>query len=206
MKKYRAFDDLCDSEIEIIDGRLQYFSQIMDEATAWQLKESLCRNVNWRQDTIKIAGKVIPLPRLQAWFADPGLTYTYSSIKLQPAAWLADLAWVRDQVTQISGYAFNSVLLSRYRDGSDSMGWHSDDEPELGENPVIASLSLGQIRRFLLRHDNDDVKDIEIPLEHNSLLLMSGSLQHNWRHSIPKTKRPVGERINLTFRKIITQN
>ena len=159
----------------------------------------------WRCDPITLWGKTYPQPRLVAWYGDPGLRYTYSRITLETTPWTDTLAQVRARVEALSGCAFNSVLLNYYRDGRDSMGFHADDEPELGNEPVIASLSLGAERTLVFRHRHrKDLPDARIALPSGSLLLMRGLTQHNWKHGIRKTAKPCGPRLNLTFRRILT--
>ena len=151
-----------------------------------------------------IFGKVTPLPRLTAWYGDEGAGYEYSGIRNEPLEWTAELARLRDEAGEAAGVSFNSVLLNLYRDGSDSVSWHSDDEPELGQDPTIASVSLGATRRFKLRHKATR-ETVVRDLEDGSLLLMSGNSQRLWEHCITKTRRPVGKRINLTFRVVGTE-
>ena len=147
-------------------------------------------------------GKPVLIPRLSAWYGNEGASYTYSGLTLQPNAWTDELLSIKQKIETISGATFNSVLLNFYRHGQDSMGWHADDEPELGKMPTIASLSLGAERRFLLRAKNNHHQKHEIPLNNGSLLVMSGNTQHYWQHAIPKTRLPTKPRINLTFRQI----
>jgi alkylated DNA repair dioxygenase AlkB len=141
-------------------------------------------------------------PRLSAWYGDPGAIYSYSGLRLEPLPWTPVLLEIRQVVTDLAETPFNSVLLNLYRDGQDSMGWHSDAEPELGRNPVIASVSLGAVRRFVLRHKKRKEQHIALELESGSVLVMGGALQHYWRHALPKIRQAVGPRINLTFRLI----
>lgn len=155
--------------------------------------------MNWRQESVQLFGKQVPMPRLTAWYGDKG--YSYSGLYNKPQPWLPVLLALKEQVEQASKQPYNSVLLNLYRSGQDSMGWHADDEPELGAQPSIASLSLGGDRRFSFKHrSRKDLKATSITLHHGSLLLMQGATQHHWLHHIPKTKHPVQPRINLTFR------
>jgi alkylated DNA repair dioxygenase AlkB len=140
-------------------------------------------------------------PRLTAWYADRGLTYSYSGVTHQAIPWTPELREVKQRAEAAAGTTWNSLLLNLYRDGRDSIGFHADDEPELGTNPVIGSISLGAERRFVLKHPASGEK-LEFNLPHGSLLVMGGASQHHWRHGVPKTARPVGPRINLTFRYI----
>lgn len=159
-------------------------------------------NINWKQDAIKLYGKIIPLPRITAWYGDSGKYYTYSSIKSIPNEWNKGLLYLKEKIEKFVGVEFNSVLLNWYRDGDDYLNWHADDEKELGVNPVIASVNFGETRDFLLRRNDDASKKLIIPLKHGTLLLMSGELQHYWKHSVPKRKGVKGSRFNLTFRRI----
>jgi alkylated DNA repair dioxygenase AlkB len=142
-----------------------------------------------------------PFPRLTAWYADPGLTYSYSGVTHHATPWTPELLAVKQRAEVSAGTTWNSLLLNLYRDGRDSIGFHADDEPELGTNPVIGSISLGAERRFVLKHPASGEK-LEFALPHGSLLVMGGASQHHWRHGVPKTRKPVRPRINLTFRLI----
>lgn len=147
-------------------------------------------------------GKEHKLPRVSAWYGDNDCPYTYSGIALTPHAWTDELIVLRDELAKICKCQFNSVLLNWYRSGADHISWHTDAEPELGKNPMIASINFGESRRFLLRlKDNHDMK-LEIPLHHGSILVMAGELQHHWQHSVPKQAKIKSSRINLTFRSI----
>ena len=165
--------------------------------------EKLKEQVNWQQESIKMFGKLLPMPRLTAWYGDKG--YTYSGLHNKPQPWLPVLLELKERIEQASGNKYNSVLLNLYRTGQDSMGWHSDDEAELGNEPAIASLSFGGERKFSFRHrTRKDLKSQSIDLTHGSLLLMQGATQHHWLHQVPKTARAMTPRINLTFRKVVT--
>ena len=160
----------------------------------------LLGSVKWHQETINLFGRPVRLPRLTAWCGDA--PYGYSGLTMQPEPWSAQLLTIKERAEQLSGYRFNGVLLNRYRSGLDSMSWHSDDEAELGPNPAIASVSFGASRRFRLRHRTHKEEKIAIDLSHGSLFVMAHATQHHWQHSLSKTAKPVGERINLTFRLI----
>lgn len=160
------------------------------------------KNIRWHQNTIKMYGKEHLLPRISAWYGDSDRPYTYSGIHLQPNAWTPPLNQLRDVLQMICKRRFNSVLLNWYRSGEDYINWHTDAEPELGKNPMIASINFGESRRFLLRLKKDYQTKLEIPLHHGSILVMAGELQHHWQHSVPKQKRVLSHRINLTFRTI----
>lgn len=166
------------------------------------LMAELIASTGWEQHRVKLFGREHPSPRLNAWFSDPGVHYRYSGIELAPAAWPPALAAVREALVRDTGHRFNSVLLNYYRDGSDGMGLHSDDEPELGAEPAVATVTLGGARRFVMRHRHRRELRWEIALGGGSLLLMAGRTQHAWRHGVPKTARTVAPRISLTFRVI----
>ncbi|WP_151703741.1 alpha-ketoglutarate-dependent dioxygenase AlkB family protein [Nitrincola alkalilacustris] len=182
------------------DAELSYFPGFIPAAEASRLLQHLTRQLAWRQDSIQLFGQQRMIPRLQCFQGDAGLAYRYSRLTLMAEPWDPSVEQLRNRLMDL-GHDFNCVLINLYRDGNDSMGWHSDDEPELGTNPVIASLSLGQTRQFKMRHKQTGEK-LDITLEHGSLLLMSGPTQHHWQHAIMRSKRPMSERINLTFRSI----
>ena len=184
------------------DAELEYFPNFLNKEKADLLLEKLLEEVPWQQQNIKLFGKEIPQPRLTAFYAEQGISYTYSGLQLKPNSFSTELWELKQKTQELSGYDFNTCLANLYRHGNDSMGWHADDEKVLGKNPVIASISLGGIRRFQFKHKtNKDLKE-SIELQHGSLLIMKGSMQHFWKHQLPKTKKEVAPRINLTFRKI----
>ena len=186
--------------INISDGDLT-FSRTWRESESVDWMERLRKEIEWEQHRIKIFGQWVDCPRLSAWYGDPGAMYSYSSLSLTPKAWTPTLLEVRNQLSETIERPFNSVLLNLYRNGNDSMGWHSDDECELGLNPVIASISLGDSRMMKFRHRSDpEVSKYALELSTGSLLIMAGTTQKFWQHEIPKTKKSVGERLNLTFR------
>ena len=186
--------------IDIPDGDLT-FSRTWRESESVDWMERLKKEIEWKQHRIKIFGKWVDCPRLSAWYGDPGAVYSYSSLSLTPIAWTPTLLEVRNQLAETIERPFNSVLLNLYRNGNDSMGWHSDDESEMGLNPVIASISLGGSRMMKFRHRSDsEVSNFVLELSPGSLLIMAGTTQKFWQHEIPKTKKSVGERLNLTFR------
>lgn len=178
--------------------------QFLPPAEAATLLAALSGAVAWEQRSIRLFGQNHPQPRLSAWYGDAGAAYTYSGLRWEPRPWLPALAALRQRLEAATGARFNSVLLNHYRDGHDSMGYHADDEPELGPAPVIASLSLGATRRFRLRPrpggEGVGAAPLGLDLTSGSLLLMRGATQQNWQHAVPKTARPVGPRLNLTFR------
>jgi len=198
-------DLLAVNEIErlpLVDAELLLWPQLDPECDYDTLLRQLIDNTEWSQQQITVYGKPYLQPRLSAWHGD--LSYSYSGIRLEPLPWTPILRQLRRQVETLTGGEFNSVLLNYYRDGNDSMGMHSDDERELGNQPAIASLSLGETRDFVLKHRfRKDLKTFKLPLAAGSLLLMQGDTQQYWRHGINKLRRPCGARINLTFRKII---
>ncbi|GAA4350963.1 alpha-ketoglutarate-dependent dioxygenase AlkB [Hymenobacter saemangeumensis] len=165
------------------------------------LLAELTATVAWEQRSIRLYGKELPQPRLTAWHGEPEARYTYSGLHWEPRPWTPALQQLLRRVQAASGTQFNSVLLNLYRDGRDSMGWHADDEPELGAAPTIASLSLGATRRFRLRpRPGVAAEPLGLDLPSGSLLLMRPPTQQFWQHALPKTARPVGPRLNLTFR------
>jgi len=182
------------------DGKVIFYPNFLKFPECDRFFADLYECVNWRQDTIKIFGKTKPLPRLTAWYGDEGQSYTYSGIEQHPEPWNPTLQSIKSKVEDIAEVTFNSVLLNLYRDGKDSVSWHSDDEPELGKNPVIASVSLGATRRFSLKHKVSKDLKVNLDLPNGSLLLMKGETQHFWQHQIAKTSKFVEPRINLTFR------
>ena len=156
--------------------------------------------IPFESKTIRILGKNVLSPRLSAWVGDPGAVYRYSGTHNVPHPWPDVLAELRTRITAAADAPFNSVLCNLYRDGNDSMGMHSDSERELGQNPVIASLSLGAVRRFQLRHRKRRDARLDLDLPDGSLLIMRGELQHHYRHGVPKQPNVRGARLNLTFR------
>jgi alkylated DNA repair dioxygenase AlkB len=166
----------------------------------------LTQHIRWRQERIRLFGRQVLQPRLTAWYGDDGAAYQYSGLLLQPEPWTPTLQTLRERVEAVAGTRFNSVLLNLYRAGQDSMGWHADDEPELGPEPIIASLSLGATRRFRLRPKPGagvEYAPLSLELGNGSLLLMQGATQRYWQHAVPKTARPTGARLNLTFRYVL---
>ncbi|MBO2008330.1 alpha-ketoglutarate-dependent dioxygenase AlkB family protein [Hymenobacter negativus] len=180
---------------------LLYDHAFLTGPEADNLLARLSAEVAWEQRAIRIFGQEIPQPRLTAWYGDPAARYAYSGLHWEPRNWTPALAALRQRVEAATGHQFNSVLLNLYRTGQDSMGWHADDEPELGPEPAIASLSLGATRRFRMRPRAGLAHvPLSLDLPNGSLLLMCGTTQQHWQHALPKTARPVGPRLNLTFR------
>jgi alkylated DNA repair dioxygenase AlkB len=179
------------------------FPAAFSPAEADDLWAALRHGIAWRQDDVVLYGRKAAVPRLQAWYGDAGLSYTYSGLRLEPRPWTDELDRVRRRADGLAGVAFNSVLCNLYRNGSDSVAWHADDEPELGEQPVIGSVSFGATRRFALRRRDDPSVRCEVDLGHGDVVVMRGATQDRWLHQVAKTARPTGERINLTFRRIV---
>lgn len=179
-----------------------------EQAEQWLHK--LLDVCNWQQRRITVYGKQHLEPRLSAWYGDAEATYRYANINLQPEAWTPLLLNIKAAVEAVAEHSFNSVLLNYYRSGQDSMGYHADDEPELGQQPLIASLSLGAERVFRLKPKRGKLPDgrasLGFTLPHGSLLLMHGHSQRDWLHALPKTRRPIAPRISLTFRLIQYKN
>jgi alkylated DNA repair dioxygenase AlkB len=183
------------------DAEVRLYSPVFSAAHHHQLFRTLQNTIPWQQHMIRVYGRELSAPRLSAWYGDPGAVYSYSGLRLQPLDWSPPLLEIKTIVEQHAEILFNSVLLNLYRDGRDSVGWHSDAEPELGAHPVIASVSLGAVRRFVFQHKKTG-QQYSLDPPPGSLLLMSGPTQHFWRHQLPKTHRVVGPRINLSFRVI----
>ena len=182
------------------DGDISYDKNFLSSVEASRYFKILRNETAWQQDQIKVFGKVYDQPRLTALYANNNLTYSYSNITMRPTPFSATLLEIKEKIEQQLKLEFTTCLLNLYRHGQDSNGWHADNEKELGENPIIASVSLGAERMFHMKHRTDKLQKIKINLTHGSLLVMSGSTQHYWLHQIPKTKKHVEERINLTFR------
>ncbi len=187
------------------DGHLVQVEDFLSAASSDRLLRDMRRSLDWEQRPIRLFGRQILQPRLTAFHGDADVAYRYSGQTLEACPWTAALAEIRDRLQGLVGVRFNSVLCNLYRDGGDSMGWHADNEPELGLNPTIASVSLGNARRFLLKSRRGDER-LEFQLGHGSLLVMAGDCQHHWVHQVPKTARAVGTRINLTFRTVFPRS
>lgn len=164
--------------------------------------QDLLDHIAWQQETTRIYGKIVTVPRLTAWYGEVGKSYSYSSITHYPYPWTPTLLTIKRRIEAVADVRFNSVLLNQYRDERDSVGWHSDDEPELGQNPVIGSVSFGATRDFQFKHKQIRSQRASVDLSHGSFLLMHGATPHYWLHRIPKMARSCGPRINLTFRMI----
>ena len=187
---------------DLPDAEIEYYPNFFDTIMANELFEKLNDEIPWQQDNITVFGKTHPQPRLTALFGNEGKSYSYSNIKMELHPWNPLLQKIKSRVEIVSNTNFTTVLLNLYRDGKDGNGWHADNEKELGTNPIIASVSFGAERIFQLKHNSIPSLKQNILLEHGSLLLMKGTTQHFWKHQIPKTSKPIGPRINLTFRLI----
>lgn len=184
------------------DADVIFYEDFFSSEESSHYFDILRETIQWEQQELKMFGKNIALPRLTAWYGDEGKPYSYSGITHHPHAWTSELLEIKSKVEDVADVAFNSVLLNLYRNEQDSVGWHSDDETELGENPVIASISFGDVRQFQFKYKIDSKKRLSLDLVSGSLLLMRGATQHHWKHRIPKTKEAKSERMNLTFRVI----
>jgi len=187
----------------------EYLPRFLSSHEADALLATLWRELDWSQREITLFGRRVMQPRLVAWYGDAGAVYRYSGLEWTPLPWHPVLSDLKVRLERAGRCRFNAVLANAYRDGRDSMGWHSDDEKELGDEPVIASLSLGAARRFLLRPRRRNTGNpggtIALPLDHGSLLLMRGRSQQGFQHALPRTRRPAGLRINLTYRLVDVQ-
>ena len=184
------------------DAKIRYYESFFTPKEAATIFDQLLEETLWQQDPITVFGKTYPQPRLTALYAINNRPYSYSGIRMTPNIMTPLLQKIKNKIATISETEFTTVLLNLYRDGKDSNGWHADNEKELGKNPIIASLSFGENRFFHLKHRRNKKDRLKLLLKSGSLLLMEGSTQEHWLHQIAKTARPVGPRINLTFRKI----
>lgn len=182
------------------NGEVLFFPGAFSPKESEVYFKALVDEISWKHEAIKMFGKAVMQPRLTAWYGDK--SYSYSGITLQPIAWAGVLLPIKKRVEEIAGMPFNSALLNYYRYGSDSMGWHRDNEKELGINPVIASVSFGAARKFQLRYYTDKTVVRNIDLTDGSLLLMRSETQHFWEHQLPKITKAIGGRVNITFRVI----
>ena len=199
-----VFESSNIERLPIADADVLLYHQIELGQSYDQLLYELIDNTTWRQEEITLFGKAHRQPRLSAWYGNRDSVYTYSGISLRPRPWNQTLLNLKAGVESQLGRSFNSVLLNYYRDQRDSMGMHSDDESELGKQPVIASLSLGEERILLLRHRyRKELGTFKLPLPSGSLLVMKGDTQSHWKHGIAKQNHPCGPRVNLTFRTIL---
>jgi alkylated DNA repair dioxygenase AlkB len=191
--------------IELENAEMIFIEHFLEPFNADIIFKELIEELAWEQGEITMFGKKVLEPRLTAWYGDEDKSYTYSGKKQEPLAWVEPLIGLKNKIENTPSVftPFNSVLANYYRNGTDSMGYHSDDEKELGRNPIIASLNFGETRRFLFRHKTKKELKHELLLTHGSLLVMQGAMQHHWQHAIPKEPKKIRPRINLTFRQII---
>ena len=187
--------------ISIPNGEYIYLPDFFTKSESDKYFQVLKDDILWKQESMNMYGKQVMFPRLTAWYGDNNKPYSFSGITLRPHSWTKELLEIKNKIEPIANTQFNSVLLNQYRNGNDSISWHTDAEKELGLNPIIGSVNFGATRKFQLRHIETKEK-IEIELTHGSLLIMQGELQHFWQHQVPKTAKKVNERINLTFRVI----
>ncbi len=189
--------------LKLPQAELIYIENFYDRATADEYFKILRTEIDWQQDDITVFGKTYKQPRLTALYANNEKPYSYSNITMYPKLFSEDLLHIKSDIQKEIDYEFTSVLLNLYRNGSDSNGWHADNEKELGNNPIIASVSFGAVRPFHFKHRQIKSERHQLQLHHGSLLIMKGEMQHHWLHQIAKTKKVIGERINLTFRQIL---
>ncbi|MEZ5528988.1 MAG: alpha-ketoglutarate-dependent dioxygenase AlkB [Porticoccaceae bacterium] len=208
MSQFSLFDEGPEHiDIDVPDGMLRYWPRFIEPEEGRKLFLTLRDTVSWEQTEIVIAGQLHKIPRLNAWYGEAGADYSYSGQLFRAMPWLPELAGLKRRVEQAVNGHFNSALINLYRDGRDSVDWHSDDEPELGRNPVIASISLGALRRFQFKHrTRRDLSLQTLELGHGSLLLMAGEFQHYWKHRLPKMSGMDEPRINITYRYLVHSN
>lgn len=197
-----SFFDIPGKSDHLPKDLLDYRPVIFDRDESASYLKKLIDDTPWVQEDIQMYGKILKTPRLTAWYGDDNKSYTFSGKKYDPIPWTQELLKIKSRIEPIAETRFNTVLLNYYRDGNDSVAWHSDDEYELGKDPVIASVSFGQVRRFDVRKKSDHQEKLSVDLENGSLLLMKGDLQHFWEHRIAKSAKVMKERVNLTFRVI----
>ena len=185
------------------DGEAFYYPNLFSPPEADNYFHNLREHINWKQEPIKLFGREIMQPRLTAFYGDPNKAYSYSGIVMHPMEWNDDLLQIKRKIEAITHVNFTAALLNQYRSGQDSMGWHRDNEKELGTNPVIGSVSFGVDRKFQLRHYKDKTIQRSVELSNGSYLLMQGATQHFWEHQVPKTGKVIGPRINITFRVLL---
>ena len=189
--------------IPLEDGEILFMRNFFTPTESKNYFELLQNNINWKQEEVKFYGKTFPVPRKTAWYGYEGFNYSYSGITCFPEIWNKELLEIKKEIEKfIPDEDFTSVLLNLYNNGNDKMGWHADDEKELGINPTIASVSLGETRRFDIKHKKNKDLQFKFELTSGSLLIMRGALQHHWVHQIPAQKKVINPRINLTFRTI----
>jgi len=195
-------NDLFEDSL-LLNGHIDFLADWLPVEESNALFNRLLSDTRWEQPSLMLYGKEHPIPRLQSWLGDDEYRYRYSGKDFVSERWPQSLAELARRISDAADCQFNSVLINLYRDGHDSMGWHADDEPELGKEPVIASLSLGATRDFALRPTGSTRQAARIPLTHGSLMIMKAGMQTHWQHSIPRRARVQDARINLTFRRLI---
>lgn len=192
------------TRVPMPDADVSFLRHLNPGLSEERILKELIFDTPWKQEEVVLWGKRHPQPRLIAWYGETGKAYTYSGISMLPMPWTNLLLHLKREVEERAQTTFNSVLLNYYRNHRDSMGFHSDDERELGPEPIIASLSYGAERTLVFKHKRDkSIPDQKLSLPHGSMLLMKGSTQRNWKHGILKQTRPCGPRVNLTFRNIL---
>ena len=211
MSQKDLFSSLGSEGLSLPGAELRLFQAWIENKEASELYASLSEGLVWTQPTIKIAGQTHKIPRLQSWVGEPEALYAYSGQTFEPAAWTDELLQLQARLKKEFGVLYNSVLVNWYRDGNDGVSWHADNEQELGPNPSIASVSLGETRKFSFKPSPSNPHQAEafnraLYLNNGDLLIMSGATQKNWLHAIPKTRQVVGGRINLTFRRVLARN
>lgn len=186
------------------DAQLLEYPQFIEPAEATQMLETLIADIPWQQESLRIAGKLRAIPRLQCWMGDEASNYGYSGVRLTPCPWHQTVKIIHDRIADLSGNTYNSALINYYRDGQDSVAWHADNEDELGDTPVIASVSFGAERVFEIKQNRQTpAKKYKLVLRHGSLLIMGSTMQRHCLHQLPKEKGLTEARINLTFRNIV---
>jgi len=189
------------TDLAMVDADVSLYTTTDPDMFPTNIFDYFYKHTPWEQRHVTVYGKTFPEPRMTCWYGDRG--YSYSSSDRVPLPMTPMLLSLRDEMQDLTKTSFNGVLLNLYHDGRDSVGYHSDNEPELGPHPTIASLSLGAERRFIFKHKTKDIPDVKLDLVHGDVLVMCGETQTHWKHTIPKTQRVVGARINLTFRNIL---
>jgi len=198
----QLFGDPPIETFELPGAELVLISAVWSRSDGDLLCKRLIDELQWRQDKISMFGQSHDVPRLNAWYGDPDRSYSWSGIEMDPIPWPSTLRRVKERVSEVADAEFNSVLANLYRDENDKDDWHADDEEVLGPHPVIASVSLGAARNFRIRRKDRSSDPINIPLKSGDVLVMSGSTQRYWEHQIPRTKKVLDPRVNLTFRKV----
>lgn len=189
--------------LNLSDGIFEYYPNFLPKELADTFFEKLLAETNWQQDNITIFGKTLPQPRLTALFGNNGKSYSYSNIVMQPNAFNPTIVYIKNEIESVCSENFTTVLANLYRNEKDSNGWHADNERELGNDPIIASISLGETRLFQIKHNTKKEEKINLNLEHGSLLLMKKGSQLHYKHQLPKSTSAKKTRINLTFRTIL---